>query len=74
MIMLAYVSEKYPFVRVVRRLEETGARIEYLDEVERRVVADIPASRVSELIVDLIKNNALSSVAFEVKSSCVGTI
>lgn len=69
-IMLAYVNEKYPFVRVVRRLEEAGARIEYLEEVERRIVADVPASKINESLIDLTKNKALSSVAFEVKSSC----
>ncbi|GAB6148030.1 hypothetical protein [Stetteria hydrogenophila] len=69
-VMLAYVSERFPFARAVRRVEEAGARIEYMDEVERRIVADVPASRVEGLLSDLAKANALSSVALEVKSSC----
>ncbi len=69
-IMLAYVDEMYPFVRLVRRLEEAGARLEYMDEVERRIVADIPASIVNNLMEGLLKEKALASIAFEVKSSC----
>lgn len=73
-VTLAYVSEKYPFVRAVRRIREAGARVEYIDEAGRRIVANIPASRIVKLILELGESGALSSVSFEVKSSCRHTV
>lgn len=66
-ILLAYVRGDRVFTRVARGIESTGARIEYLDEASRRIVADVPL-RALDSLAGMAGDFEYATV--ELKASC----
>ncbi|MEB2836323.1 MAG: hypothetical protein GSR80_001138 [Desulfurococcales archaeon] len=56
------------FPRAVRLLRDLGARLDYVDEEQRRIAADVPASRLGELARLAGEYGDYASVT--VKASC----
>jgi hypothetical protein len=70
LIAMIRVRLEKPMPRVVRLLEEAGARIDYLDEEQRRIAADVPASAMG-VLAEIAREYA-EYVTVEVKASCRG--
>ncbi len=69
-ITMLRVRMDRPLPRVVRLLQEAGGRIEYLDEEQRRITADVPASALD--VLSEIARELAEYVSVEVKASCRG--
>ena len=66
-ILLAYVRGDRMFTRVARAVEAAGARIEYVDEASRRIVADVPLKAL-EALAGMVGDFEYATV--ELKASC----
>ncbi len=69
-VVTAYIEESAPWTRTLRRIVEAGGRIEWKDELTRRVV--VKASRQGLASVVEALGGASRAVVVEVKAYCRG--
>ncbi len=68
MVTAIYIRPDRLFPKALKSVAGLGARLEYVDEEQRRIVADVPVSRLDELAE--IAEEYSDYVVVEVKSSC----